>query len=47
VILVVLIPEVKLPVESDNPVAKIEVDVVVVFAALAVAFVAVALLYHV
>jgi len=40
-------PAVELAVESDSPVANIEVDEVVRFAALAVTFVAVALLFHV
>lgn len=40
-------PVVKLEVEFESPVAKIEADDVVAFATLAVAFVAVALLYHV
>jgi hypothetical protein len=40
-------PVVKLEVEFERPVAKIEVDEVVALATLAVEFVAVALLYHV
>jgi hypothetical protein len=40
-------PAVALPVESDKPVAKIEVDEVVALIILVVAFVAVALLFHV
>jgi hypothetical protein len=40
-------PAVALPAESDKPVAKIEVDEVVELVMLVVAFVAVALLFHV
>jgi hypothetical protein len=40
-------PAVALPAESDNPVGKIEVDEVVTLVILVVAFVAVALLFHV
>jgi hypothetical protein len=40
-------PVVKLEVEFERPVAKIEADEVVALATLAVEFVAVALLYHV
>jgi hypothetical protein len=47
VIAVELRPSVELAVGVDSPVAKIEVDDVVMLAALAVTFVAVALLYHV
>jgi len=47
VIAVELNSPVELEAEVDSPVANIEVDEVVTFAALAVTFVAVALLYHV